>query len=119
MFDLGAIDWQSLIIPDTPVLEIFIRGTVMYFALFALLRWVQKRPSSSLSTSDVIVIVLLADAAQNGMADDYRSLPDGVILVSVIVGSATTPRASNRSCTRRRSTSSGTASRTRATCVAS
>lgn len=85
MLGISSIDLQSVFVPDTPVLEIVIRGSVMYLALLALLRWVQRRPSSSMSTTDVLVIVLLADAAQNAMADDYRSLPDGVILVSVIV----------------------------------
>jgi uncharacterized membrane protein YcaP (DUF421 family) len=31
------------------------------------------------------VVVLIADAAQNAMADDYRSVPDGVLLVAVIL----------------------------------
>ena len=32
-----------------------------------------------------MVVVLIADAAQNAMADDYRSLPDGLLLVATIV----------------------------------
>jgi len=82
---IGSIDWQAMLLPDTPIIEIVIRGSLMYLALFCLLRFVQKRQSSSLSTSDVLVIVLLADAAQNAMADDYQSIPDGVLLVAVIV----------------------------------
>lgn len=85
MFGIDAIDWHAMLLPDTPVLEIVLRGTVMYVGLFLLLRFVHKRQSTSLSTSDVLMIVLLADAAQNAMADDYGSLPDGLILVSVIV----------------------------------
>jgi uncharacterized membrane protein YcaP (DUF421 family) len=30
--------------------------------------------------------VLIADAAQNGMADNYRSISDGLLLVLVIIG---------------------------------
>lgn len=86
MLGVESIDWEALLLPDTPLLEIVIRGSVMYLALLALLRFVQRRPSSSMSTTDVLVIVLLADAAQNAMADDYTSLPDGILLVSVIVG---------------------------------
>jgi hypothetical protein len=29
--------------------------------------------------TDLLVVVLLADAAQNALADDYRSIPDGLL----------------------------------------
>ena len=34
----------------------------------------------------VLVVVLIADAAQNAMADDYASISDGLLLVAVIIG---------------------------------
>ncbi len=71
--------------PDTPVLEIIMRGSVMYLALFFLLRLILKRESGGLGITDVLVVVLIADAAQNGMADDYSSIADGLILVATIV----------------------------------
>jgi uncharacterized membrane protein YcaP (DUF421 family) len=83
---MGAIDWGAMLRPDTAPLELLIRGTVMYFVMLLLLRFVQKRRASSLGAADLLAIVLLADAAQNGMAGDYTSLSDGIVLVSVIVG---------------------------------
>jgi len=80
------IDWVRLWMPETPVLEILIRGTAMYLGLFVLLRLVLKRQSGSVGITDLLVVVLLADAAQNGMADDYQSIPDGLLLVATIVG---------------------------------
>ncbi len=50
-----------------------------------LLRLVLKRESGALGVTDLLVVVLIADAAQNAMADDYRSVPDGIVLVAVIV----------------------------------
>ncbi len=82
---LVDVDWGKVLVPDTPVLEIFLRGTLTYLALFVLLRLVLKRESSGLAVTDVLVVVLIADAAQNAMADDYHSVPDGVLLVAVIV----------------------------------
>jgi uncharacterized membrane protein YcaP (DUF421 family) len=82
MFD--AVDWQVLMTPKTPLVELLVRGTAVYLFLFALLR-LPKRQTGSLSVSDLLVLVLIADAAQNAMAGDYKSLPDGLILVSVIV----------------------------------
>jgi len=54
-------------------------------ALFLLLRLVLKRQSGNMGVTDLLVIVLIADAAQNAMASDYKSVPDGLLLVSTIV----------------------------------
>lgn len=75
-----------MFVPDTPVLEIFVRGTVTYLALFAMLRFFLKRLSGAVSMSDLLVIVLIADASQNAMAGNYQSLPDGLLLVATIIG---------------------------------
>jgi len=83
---LEAVDWGRLFVPDTPLLEIFLRGTVMYLALFALLRFVLRREAGALGITDLLVIVLIADAAQNGLAGDYTSITDGLLLVATIVG---------------------------------
>jgi uncharacterized membrane protein YcaP (DUF421 family) len=34
---------------------------------------------------DLLVIVLIAEAAQNGMTGDYRTVPNGLLLVAVIL----------------------------------
>ncbi|MFC3502810.1 DUF421 domain-containing protein [Micromonospora krabiensis] len=78
--------WGKLFIPDTPLPEIILRGSVMYLTLFLLLRVLLKRESGATSATDLLVIVLIADAAQNGLADDYTSITDGVVLVAVIIG---------------------------------
>lgn len=83
MFD--PVDWQQMFVPDTPLLEIFVRGTIMYLALFLMLRCILKRQAGGIGISDILVIVLIADAAQNGMAGDYTALPDGIFLVLTII----------------------------------
>jgi uncharacterized membrane protein YcaP (DUF421 family) len=80
------VNWQGVFEPHTPVLEILVRGTLVYIALFLLLRVVLRRQSGALGVTDLLVVVLIADAAQNAMAGDYRSVTDGVLLVGVIVG---------------------------------
>ena len=82
---LFEVDWGYVFVPDTPLLEIAVRGTVMYLALFMLLRLVLKRETGAIGISDLLVVVLIADAAQNGLTDDYRSIPDGLVLVGTIV----------------------------------
>lgn len=81
----AGVAWDTVFVPDQPVLEILARGTAMYLVLFALLRFVLKRQSGALSVTDLLVVVLIADASQNAMSDDYRAVPDGILLVAVIV----------------------------------
>ena len=80
-----SVDWSDVLVPRTPILEIVVRGTLVYLALFLLLRLVLKRQSSGLSVTDLLVVVLIADAAQNALAGDYTTVPDGILLVAVIV----------------------------------
>jgi uncharacterized membrane protein YcaP (DUF421 family) len=79
------VDWNAIFALDTPILEIFVRGTVTYLALFALLRTVLKREAGTVGITDLLVVVLLADAIQNGMSGDYHSITDGVLLVATII----------------------------------
>jgi uncharacterized membrane protein YcaP (DUF421 family) len=55
----------------------------MYLAILAAMR-VFRRQTGSLNTADLLVVVLVADAAQNGMASEYRSVTDGLVLVATI-----------------------------------
>ena len=79
------IDWHTLLVPTHSVLEMIVRGTIMYLALFLLLRFLARRLTGTLGTADVLVIVIIADAAQNGMAHDYASVTEGIVLVLTIV----------------------------------
>jgi len=87
---LMNVDLAKVFLPDTPVLEIVLRGTVTYLALFVLLRVVGKRQASGVGVTDLLVIVLIADAAQNAMAGQYTSVGDGLILVATIIAWAWT-----------------------------
>ena len=57
----------------------------MYLSLFILLRIVLKRQTGTLGMTDLLLITLLADASQNAMAGEYRSLPNGIVLVATII----------------------------------
>ncbi|MGB6294552.1 MAG: YetF domain-containing protein [Rivularia sp. (in: cyanobacteria)] len=79
------IDWQTIFIPSTSVAELFIRGSLVYLALFSVLRILPNRQIGTLGINDVLVVVLFAEAAQNAMASDYTSITEGVILVGTII----------------------------------
>lgn len=83
MFD---IDWDQVLAFTVSPLELFVRGTLTYFFLFALFRFVVRRDTGTLGPSDLLVLVIIADAAQNAMAGDYQSVPDGFVLIATIIG---------------------------------
>lgn len=83
--ELFTVDWRELFIPQVSLLELFIRGTFMYFALFLLFRYVVRRDPGDLSIADMLLVVIVADAAQNAMAGGYQSITEGVILVGTLV----------------------------------
>jgi len=80
------IDWSELFRLTVPPLELIVRGSVMYWFILAVLRLAGRRDVGSLGVADMLVLVLIADAAQNGMAGQYQSITDGAILVATIVG---------------------------------
>jgi uncharacterized membrane protein YcaP (DUF421 family) len=79
-----GMDWHDTFVPDTPLLEIVIRGSLIYLIILLLLRRF-RRGAGSVGVTDMLVLVLIADAAQNAMAAEYTSLTDGVVLVGTII----------------------------------
>lgn len=80
-----GIDWQSMWIPTEPLLDVIVRGSIMYLGLVFLFR-ILRRDAGNLSLADLLLVVLIADAAQNGMAGEYRSITAGLVLVGTIAG---------------------------------
>jgi uncharacterized membrane protein YcaP (DUF421 family) len=78
--DLGELFMLSL-----PIGEIVLRGSVVYWFLFVLFRVVARRDIGAVGLADVLVVVLIADAAQNAMAGGYETISDGLVLISTIV----------------------------------
>jgi len=68
-----------------PPLELIIRGSAMYLLLFLLFRVVVRRRVGAVGMADILVLVIVADAAQNAMSGEYKSVTDGAILVGTIL----------------------------------
>ena len=79
----GSIDWHGVFVPTTHLLEIVFRGSVIYLLIFVALRFF-RREAGSLGTADLLVLVLVADAAQNAMAAQYTSITEGAVLIATI-----------------------------------
>lgn len=80
------MDWSAMFGIELPPLEIVIRGSVIYWFLFLVFRFVLRRDTGSLGVADMLLIVIVADASQNGMAGEYKTLTEGIILLCTIFG---------------------------------
>jgi uncharacterized membrane protein YcaP (DUF421 family) len=80
------MDWGELFGLSVSPWELIVRGSAMYLFLFALFRVVVKRRIGAVGMADILILVIVADAAQNGMAGEYRSITDAFILVGTLIG---------------------------------
>jgi uncharacterized membrane protein YcaP (DUF421 family) len=79
-----GIDAGDVIQLSVSPLELIVRGTLVYWFLYLLLRFVLRRDASSVGLTDILFIVLLGDAAQNAMIGDGKTVGDGLVLISVL-----------------------------------
>ena len=77
--------WSELFIPDTPLLESFIRGTIVYIAIFFLVRLIPNRQMGGVGMNDMLLIVLVASAATNSLAGEHKSITNGMVLVGTVI----------------------------------
>ena len=80
-----TLDWSGMFGLSVPPLELIIRGSAMYLFLFLIFRVVIRRRVGAIGMADILVLVIVADAAQNAMSGEYKSVTDGAILVGTIL----------------------------------
>lgn len=85
MSSLFSVDWRELFVPNLSLVELFIRGSIVYLVLFGVLRSLPSRQLGSLAITDLLVVVLFAEAAQNAMARDYTSITEGAVLIGTVI----------------------------------
>jgi len=78
-------DLMQLLAFTTSPVELVIRATVMYWLLILVFRYVLRRDLGALGVPDVLFIVIVADASQNGISGSYQSLSEAVVVVGTLV----------------------------------
>ena len=78
-------DWAGMFRLETPILELVIRGVVVYLLLLLLIRVVGQREAGGLGITDGLIIVLLAQAVGGGLTGDSESITDAAVLVTTIL----------------------------------
>jgi uncharacterized membrane protein YcaP (DUF421 family) len=80
------MEWSQLFAVHMPVAEILLRGSMIYWFLFLIFRFVLRRDVGSVGVADILLLVIIADASQNAMAGEYKSISEGMILIATIAG---------------------------------
>lgn len=69
-----------------PFWEIVLRTVIVYIVVFALLRVLGKRELGQMNATDLVVILVIANAVQNAMNGGDNSLTAGVVAACTLVG---------------------------------
>jgi uncharacterized membrane protein YcaP (DUF421 family) len=67
-----------------PLVDIVVRGVIVFVFLYVLMRIVGRRELSSLEPFDLILLVILGDAVQQGLTQDDYSLTGAILAVGTI-----------------------------------
>jgi uncharacterized membrane protein YcaP (DUF421 family) len=81
----APIDWGEVFALDVPILEIVVRGSVMYLVVFLFLRATFRRSAGELAMLDFVFILLVAVGAEHAMLGEMTSIAGGVVLVATLV----------------------------------
>lgn len=76
---------QELVAFSVNPWEIVLRGTLMYWFLFAVFRFLLRRDIGNVGISDFLFVVIVADASQSAMSGDSKTVADGIMLVSTLI----------------------------------
>ncbi|MGJ7565462.1 DUF421 domain-containing protein [Variovorax sp. GB1R11] len=78
-------EFAELFARDYPVWHMVLRGTLVYWFLLLVFRFVLRRDIGSMGVADLLFVVLVADASSNAMQGEYKSISDGVVLLSTLI----------------------------------
>lgn len=79
------MDFTEVLSPSVTVTELVVRGTLVFLGLMLCLRLVGQREAGGLGLTDLLVVVLIVDAASSGLTGDTDTIGDGFILVGTIL----------------------------------
>jgi uncharacterized membrane protein YcaP (DUF421 family) len=68
------------------IAELVVRGSAIFWFLFLIFRFVMRRDMSGVGIADMLLIVLVADAAESAMSGGYTTITEGFILIGTIIG---------------------------------
>jgi uncharacterized membrane protein YcaP (DUF421 family) len=79
------MNWEDVFAFSLSPAEIVLRGTLMYWFLFVIFRFVLRRDIGSVGISDFLFVVIVADASQSALSGEAETVADGFLLVGTLV----------------------------------
>lgn len=77
-------NWNGVWTLETPVLELMARGAAIYLGIMVPLRIMPRRTGGEVTTTDLIVILLVAEAATHSFSI-YTSVADALVLIATLL----------------------------------
>jgi uncharacterized membrane protein YcaP (DUF421 family) len=78
------IDWQAIFVPQNPVHEVVLRGTLIYFLLFFVLRFFLNRQAGAIGIPDILVVVLVVESTTDALGEN-KSVTEAAILILTVM----------------------------------
>lgn len=72
-------DWSAFLLPNAPIVELVVRGTLIYLFLILMMRVGGRRLFAKLSMADIIIMLVIAVAVRDGITGTYETVGDAVI----------------------------------------
>jgi uncharacterized membrane protein YcaP (DUF421 family) len=82
---LESPDWADMFAPDESLWGSFLRGVVVYLSVLVMFRVVLRRQGGSIGLPDVMLVVLVSEAASQGLTGDAKSVPNGLVTVLALL----------------------------------
>lgn len=78
--------WDEVFVPDGSLLESFLRGTLVYFALVVLFRIILRRQrGGSVGLGDLMLLILMSECVSQALTAEFNSVPNGVVAVGALL----------------------------------
>lgn len=78
------VDFEVLFKIETAILELVIRGSVMYLGILLLFRVLPRRTGGEMAMMDLIFVLLIAEAATHSLGG-YSSITEGFIVIGTMM----------------------------------
>lgn len=80
----SMVNWSELFVPENPVLEVIVRGSLIYLMLFLVLRFFLNRQAGAVGIPDLLVVVLIVEATTDALGRN-ESVTEAAMLVATVM----------------------------------
>lgn len=78
------IDFEKVFYTEVPMLELMLRGALLYLGILALLRVLPRRTGGEMAIMDLIFVLLVAEAATHALGG-YKTVSEGFIVIGTLM----------------------------------